>query len=340
MTGFGGRLLAKAFDSVTQLPVNSESRSQLRVAADAAVANPGAESCAAIAAVVETDPILASLVLREASVVHPADSVLAAIERIGAAGVRELVGELDAYDGLNPGTPDYVRLELFRIHAAATARLAREVARSAGQAQLTDQIVSAALLHDIGRLVIIELHGDTYGPSWPGETPDERLARERRELGIDHAMVGGVLVRRWGVDRDLATAVERHHASGGDVASQIIRLADAIVHRNEGAPIPGDHLIETAAACGIDEDELRTIVYRSTSGDQTSDKTVIEPCPLSPREMDALRALASGKVYKEIAAELGLSVSTVRTHLHNIYRKVGAADRAQAVLTATSKGWL
>ena len=58
------------------------------------------------------------------------------------------------------------------------------------------------------------------------------------------------------------------------------------------------------------------------------------------REMDALRGLAEGKVYKQIAQELTLSVSTVRTHLHNVYRKIGAVDRAQAVLIARDRGWL
>ncbi len=65
-----------------------------------------------------------------------------------------------------------------------------------------------------------------------------------------------------------------------------------------------------------------------------------EPCPLSAREVQILRVLAEGKVYKQIAAELGLSTSTVRTHLHNIYGKIGAVDRAQAVLMATERGWL
>ena len=61
-------------------------------------------------------------------------------------------------------------------------------------------------------------------------------------------------------------------------------------------------------------------------------------CPL--REVDALRGLAEGKVYKQIARELSLSVSTIRTHLHNVYRKIGAVDRAQAVLIARDRGWI
>jgi DNA-binding NarL/FixJ family response regulator len=56
--------------------------------------------------------------------------------------------------------------------------------------------------------------------------------------------------------------------------------------------------------------------------------------------MDVLKRLAEGKVYKQIAHELMLSTSTVRTHLHNVYGKLGAVDRAQAVLIATEHGWL
>ena len=66
----------------------------------------------------------------------------------------------------------------------------------------------------------------------------------------------------------------------------------------------------------------------------------VDPCPLSGREVDVLKRLAAGNVYKQIAHELGLSTSTVRTHLHNIYGKLGAVDRAQAVLIATERGWL
>ena len=66
----------------------------------------------------------------------------------------------------------------------------------------------------------------------------------------------------------------------------------------------------------------------------------IDPCPMSAREIDVLRRLARGMVYKQIASELGLSTSTVRTHLHNVYGKLGAMDRAQAVLIATERGWI
>jgi DNA-binding NarL/FixJ family response regulator len=69
-------------------------------------------------------------------------------------------------------------------------------------------------------------------------------------------------------------------------------------------------------------------------------KRNVDPCPLSTREVEVLKRLAEGKVYKQIAHELELSTSTVRTHLHNTYAKLGAVDRAQAVLIATERGWI
>jgi DNA-binding NarL/FixJ family response regulator len=53
-----------------------------------------------------------------------------------------------------------------------------------------------------------------------------------------------------------------------------------------------------------------------------------------------VRELATGKVYREIAESLQSSNSTVRTHLHNAYRKLGVNDRAQAVLLCAEHGWL
>jgi DNA-binding CsgD family transcriptional regulator len=67
----------------------------------------------------------------------------------------------------------------------------------------------------------------------------------------------------------------------------------------------------------------------------------VEACPLSTREFEVLRGLARGLglAYEQIAAELDLSTSTVRTHLHNVYVKLGARDRAQAVLIAVKCRW-
>jgi LuxR family maltose regulon positive regulatory protein len=55
------------------------------------------------------------------------------------------------------------------------------------------------------------------------------------------------------------------------------------------------------------------------------------PEPLSERELEVLFLIAAGKRNPEIARELFIVLSTVKTHVHNIYRKLGARNRAQAV---------
>ena len=52
---------------------------------------------------------------------------------------------------------------------------------------------------------------------------------------------------------------------------------------------------------------------------------------LSPRELDVLRLMAAGDTNTRIATRLVLSEGTVKTHVRNILRKLGAANRAEAV---------
>lgn len=61
---------------------------------------------------------------------------------------------------------------------------------------------------------------------------------------------------------------------------------------------------------------------------------------LSPREADVLRAISRGASNKEIARELGLSPSTVRTHVESVFRKFECSTRAAATLKASTMGLL
>lgn len=60
--------------------------------------------------------------------------------------------------------------------------------------------------------------------------------------------------------------------------------------------------------------------------------------PLSSRELDVLRHLASGRSNKEIAHELGIAEGTVKNHMSNVIGKLGALDRTQAALRARELG--
>lgn len=59
---------------------------------------------------------------------------------------------------------------------------------------------------------------------------------------------------------------------------------------------------------------------------------------LTPRELATLNLLADGKANKEIAAALGISERTVKTHLGNLFGKLGVTSRTEAVKVATRRG--
>jgi DNA-binding NarL/FixJ family response regulator len=59
---------------------------------------------------------------------------------------------------------------------------------------------------------------------------------------------------------------------------------------------------------------------------------------LTRREADVLVLVARGLSNQEIAAHLGLSVETIRTHVKHVYVKLGVSDRARAVIVAYESG--
>jgi len=59
---------------------------------------------------------------------------------------------------------------------------------------------------------------------------------------------------------------------------------------------------------------------------------------LSQRELEVLQALVKGRSNKEIAAALGISEPTVKTHLQNLFVKLGVQDRVGAVIAAIKHG--
>jgi DNA-binding CsgD family transcriptional regulator len=55
----------------------------------------------------------------------------------------------------------------------------------------------------------------------------------------------------------------------------------------------------------------------------------VSAADLTRRELDIVRRLAHGRTNEELAAELYVSLSTVKTHLANIQRKLAARNRVE-----------
>jgi LuxR family maltose regulon positive regulatory protein len=88
--------------------------------------------------------------------------------------------------------------------------------------------------------------------------------------------------------------------------------------------------------------EVRGPAGDSVLGEITGEIPIISPAPsagpLSEREIDVLQYLPTVLTAAEIAENLGISVNTVKAHMRSIYRKLGAARRREAVVTARQSG--
>jgi len=333
-----GSRLAEAFEAVERFPVLIESRERVIAAATAETARIGE-----IVEAVECDVALTIAVLRQANrgglVAGGIAGIPAALEVLKPAGVLALAGTSPSFDFFDSNGGWDLKPERFRVHALATQRAADRLGRIVGWID-RDELAVAALLHDVGRLVISRLHpGYKVYFDAVSRTPEQRLREEREQLGIDHALVGGVLARRWNLPSRIAVAIERHHAEDGDGLAAMIGTADMVAHYCQGEAVSPERLRAGAERCGLSPEALRDMLYELPLPVQDASR-ISEPCPLSGRELDVLRHLSEGMVYKQIACEMHLSVSTIRTHLHNVYGKIGAVDRAQAVLTARDRGWI
>jgi LuxR family maltose regulon positive regulatory protein len=80
-------------------------------------------------------------------------------------------------------------------------------------------------------------------------------------------------------------------------------------------------------------DQLLEIAGKSTLTGPPATQGLLEP--LSPREIEVLRLLPAGLTAEELARELFISVNTVRTHMKNIYSKLGVHSRHEAVVRAS-----
>lgn len=168
------------------------------------------------------------------------ETISRAVALVGTTQLTSLAMGTTVIGLFNDHPEDLINLERFWRHSVATGVLAGNLARRAGERE-PERLFVAGLLHDVGLLLMYRA------------IPDEcrrvqRFIRERGALlhqaemnilGFDHAMLGGMMLRKWNLPYPLVNAVLRHHSpdrSPGHAEPALIHVANVLAASMDSAP--------------------------------------------------------------------------------------------------------
>jgi HD-GYP domain-containing protein (c-di-GMP phosphodiesterase class II) len=235
---------------------------------------------------------------------------------------------------------------------AGFSRQAAELARAAGALQglapvIQEQVYSAGLVHGIGRAAV---------PNWVWDTPGrlDASAWEQVRLAPYWTWRAAQHIRSLTLEVTLAShAYERQNGTGYfrsladeaiTVAQRTLATAVAWTALCSSRPWRGPFAKDAASALLRDEaqrgcfDPLIVEAVLAAANGQRLKSSVKAATVLTDRETEVLARISLGESNKEVAQRLGVSPSTVLTHVESIFRKLECSTRAAATLKAYTLG--
>lgn len=212
-----------------------------------------------ISSVIEFDPVLTAEVLRYANSVMSGskrriDSVKGAVIRMGAARILEriIAGHLESDLKQPVDAYGLLQNELWR-HSVAAAVAAESLGAFTGM-KITGLAFTAALLHDIGKLLVGKVIGRELLTSLLDKMNNDSSLSfetvERNLIGYSHAQIGAQLCGAWNLPDRLVIAVRDHHR--GSESEEII--TDCVRMSNLTAKIIGEGIGHEGMALQMETD--------------------------------------------------------------------------------------
>ena len=171
-----------------------------------------------IAKIIEFDQAIASNVLRVANSslytgFAQIDSLRDAVMRLGTGTVMNIAFD-HSLKILRVDAPMYELTENdLWLHGAAAALAVDELARESRNNSIPEHASIAALIHDVGKLVIVRYMKNDIR-AFLDHTQRDRITiieAERKVLGCEHGEIGGAIARKWKFPEEITRAIEMHH---------------------------------------------------------------------------------------------------------------------------------
>jgi HD-like signal output (HDOD) protein len=247
------QLIAKAYD-LEPIPMSGTKLANL-------VADPES-TLESIIQVVALDQALAARTLRAANSAASAarsqiTTVKDAVVRLGRSTILTLGFGAKVRQQLQQPLPEFGLAENVLWRHSVAAALAVESMGVLGKVPIPPESYAAALLHDIGKLVLArfldpELQGYLHRAQEEGRC--NPLQAEMEILEVNHAELGGMIARHWGLPNSLSLGIQYHHSPSDDlppvchvvcVANQLAKII--VPESMRPQPHPEDHTVSYQA---------------------------------------------------------------------------------------------
>lgn len=234
-------------------------------------------------------------------------------------------------------------------YSRRSSELVREAVRLFGLPERSgDQAAKAALIHGIGRAAVPNRIWNTAGALLDGDLEQVRLVPywtfracgqipELEEPGRLAAnayerLDGSGYFR--GLDRETLSPEQRLLAAA--LVWQALRSVRP--WRPAFSASEAEQLLLDEAAQGRFDTRACQAVIAASRGENSVALCKVSGSPLTDRETEILRRISMGGSNKEVARQLSISPSTVRTHVESVFRKLQCTTRAAATLKALTLG--
>jgi putative nucleotidyltransferase with HDIG domain len=145
---------------------------------------------------------------------HEVATALQAAKLLGVETIKTLVLAVGIFSSFKNVAPLGMSLESLQTHSQATSALARAIAKSqAASARDIEYAAMAGMLHDVGKLVLLDSKADVYPKLLEQAVSSGRplWEIECQEFGASHAEVGACLLGLWGLPTPVVEAAAWHH---------------------------------------------------------------------------------------------------------------------------------
>ena len=191
-------------------------------------------STAKIAEAINYEPALVTRILRLAnSPLYALEKTVATIQQavaaVGTMAVSDLVMMEMTSVTFSRAIFRSARVKQIWRHSIAVGLMSREISRVLNN-RGTEEAFICGLLHDVGKIILLSHDEQAYDELTNESSEGDMLRMEVNRFGYNHAEVGALVARRWGLPEEVCYSILTHHdpsqAAKQMVVTYIVDVAD------------------------------------------------------------------------------------------------------------------